>query len=34
MKLKFDFNECLKQGLLRKIPKSRQKAKNSIETAL
>ena len=33
MKLRFDFYECLKQGLLRKIPKSRQKAKNSIETA-
>ena len=33
MKLKFDFNECLKQGLLRRIPRSKQKAENSVETA-
>lgn len=32
-KLKFDFNECLKKGLLRKIPESRVKAENSIKTA-
>ncbi|MCP2520901.1 hypothetical protein NLD30_10735 [SCandidatus Aminicenantes bacterium Aminicenantia_JdfR_composite] len=31
--MKFDFNECLKKGLLRKIPESGVKAENSIKTA-
>jgi uncharacterized protein (UPF0332 family) len=33
MKLKFDFYECLKKGLLRRIPKQKQKSKSSIKTA-
>lgn len=32
-KLRFDYAECLKKGLLRKIPSSRHKAEQSIETA-
>ncbi|MCK4836797.1 MAG: HEPN domain-containing protein [Candidatus Aminicenantes bacterium] len=32
-KLKFDFNECLKKGLLRRIPKSVQKANSSLKAA-
>lgn len=31
--LKFDYAECLRKGLLRKIPSSNRKAKQSIETA-
>jgi len=31
--LKFDYKVCLKQGLLRKVPKSKQKAQNSIFAA-
>ena len=30
--LKLSYEECLKQGLLRKIPKSRQKAEESVKT--
>lgn len=29
----FDFSKCLKQGLLRKIPRSKQKSESSIKTA-
>ena len=32
-KLKFDYNECLKKDLLKRIPKSTIKAENSIRTA-
>jgi uncharacterized protein (UPF0332 family) len=32
-KLKFDYKECLRLGLLRKIPASKEKAERSIETA-
>ena len=32
-KLKFDYNECLRLELLRKIPSSKEKADNSIKTA-
>jgi uncharacterized protein (UPF0332 family) len=32
-KLKFDYVECLRKGLLRKIPKSTSKAEQSIKTA-
>jgi len=32
-KLKFNYKECLKLGLLRKIPVSKEKADKSIETA-
>lgn len=31
--MKFDYKVCLKQGLLRKVPKSKQKAQNSIFAA-
>lgn len=33
-KLNFDYKECLKKGLLRKIPKSKAKSEKSIRTAL
>jgi hypothetical protein len=32
-KLKFDFNVCLKKGLLRRIPESAQKADSSLKAA-
>jgi len=32
-KLNFDYKECLKKGLLRKIPKSKAKSEKSIRTA-
>lgn len=31
--LKFDYNECLKLGLLKKTPSSKEKAINSLKTA-
>jgi len=33
VKLKFDFKECIRQRLLRKVPKSNRKAERSLETA-
>lgn len=33
-KLKLDFDSCVKQGLLRPIPPSKEKAKSSIRAAL
>ncbi len=33
MRLKFDFKECIRQRLLRKVPESNRKAEKSLETA-
>jgi len=33
VKLKFDFKECIRQRLLRKVPRSNRKAEKSLETA-
>lgn len=32
-KLKFDYEECVRKGLLRRVPKSGRKAEESIKTA-